>query len=324
MVEHRGIGGLQPREQPALVRAVAVPRLHEIIARRHKRVGRHQPGLLHRGEAALALYVPAVGELCVIVADQLLRRLMRRVACAIGEPQQERRVGLRRDVIGDEADRLVGQVGGEVIAAGVCAGRRHHRVVAHQLGRILIGLGVHEAVEAIEPAPQRPAIDRPRRPGLAQRRNVPFADHVAVVAMRAQHLRQRARLAPDLAAIAGITAVEIGEAAHADRMVIAPRHQRGAGGGAHRGGVEAGIAHPARRDRVDRRGADRRAVAAEVREADVVEQDDDDVRRPLRRARRAGPVRRMRRRQRIARAHHRKIPMPDPPPPPRRGSFRGV
>ena len=153
----------------------------------------------------------------------------------------------------------------------------------HQFRRVLVGLGVQEAVEAVEAAAQRPAVERPGRAALGQRRDVPFADHVVAIGVRPQHLGQRAGLARDLAAIAGIAAVEIGEAADADRMVVAAGQQRRARGRAHRGGMEAGVAQAFGREPVDGRRLDRRAVAAEIGKADIVEQHDEDIGRARRR-----------------------------------------
>ena len=217
---------------------------------------------------------------------------MRRVTCAEGDPGQPRLVGPRRDVLGDEADRLIDQILGEVIAALIRARQRDARIVAHQLGRILIRLGIHEAVVAIEAAPERPAVEWSGRPRLGQRRDVPFAEHVVAIAVRPQHLGNGAGLARDLAAIARIAAVEIGKAADADGMVIAPGQQGRARRRAHRRGVEARIAQSARCDPVDGRRRNRRAIAAEIGEADVVEQHDQDIGRALRRTRRCRPERR--------------------------------
>ena len=193
VIEHGGVGAGQAAEQPLLVGCVLGPGPHEVVARRKAGVLRHDPERLLPLEPALALDVPAVLEHLVVAQDEVARRLVRRVAGAEGEPGQPRRVGRVGRVVGDEADGLVGQVLGQVVAAGVGPGRGDRRVVADELGRVLVGLGVHEAVEAVEAAPQRPAVERPGRPGLGQRGDVPLADHVVAIAVRPQDLRQRAR-----------------------------------------------------------------------------------------------------------------------------------
>ena len=193
--------------------------------------------------------------------------------------RQPRRLFIVGDVVGEIADGLVDQVGGQVIAAGEVPlpGRIARRVVAHQLGCVLVGLGVHETVVAVEAAAERPAVERAGGAGLGERRHMPLAQHVVAIAVRAQHLGQGAGLARDLAAIARIARIEVGEAADAHRMMVAPGQQGGARGRAHRRGVEAGVAQAAAGDGVDGRRGDRRAVAAEVGEADIVEQDHQDV-----------------------------------------------
>ena len=100
-----------------------------------------------------------------------------------------------------------------------------------------------------------------------------------------------AGFARDLAAIAGIARVEIGEAADADRMMVASGQQRRARGRAHRGGVEAGVAQAFGREPIDGRRPDRRAVAAEIGKADVVEQHDQDIGSAGRRLQRRRPPR---------------------------------
>jgi len=142
---------------------------------------------------------------------------MRRVAGAERNPRQPGQIGTVGDVIADKADRMVDQIRRQVITAGVGTGRINMRVVGDEFRGILIGLGIEEAVEAIEATPQRPAVERPGGAALGQWRHMPFADHVVAVAVDAQHFRQRSSLARDLAAVARKAGVEIGETADADR-----------------------------------------------------------------------------------------------------------
>jgi hypothetical protein len=74
-------------------------------------------------------------------------------------------------------------------------------------------------------------------------------------------------------------------------MMVAAGQQRGARGRAHRRGVEAGIAQAFGGKPVNGRRPDLRAVAAEIGEADVVEQDNQDIRRTGRRPRCIRPPR---------------------------------
>ena len=133
----------------------------------------------------------------------------------------------------DPLDRLVDEIRSQVIAGGEGARRIDRRVVAHQFRRELVGLGIHEAIEAVKAAPQGPAVKGATVAGLGQGRRMPLAHHIGAIALGSQDLGQGPGLLGDLAAIAGIAAVEIGQTAHPHRMVVAPGQQGGAGGGAH-------------------------------------------------------------------------------------------
>ena len=202
---------------------------------------------------------------------------MRRVAGAQRQPGQPGQIGPVGDVVGDEADRLIDQIRRQMIAAGMGPGRVDVGVVRHQFRRELIGLRVHETIKPVEAAAQRPAVKRSGGAAFGQWRDMPFADHVVAIGVGFEHFRQRAGLTRDLAAIAGITAVEIGEAADPDGMVVAAGQQRRARGRAHRGGVESTVAQALGREPVDNRRLDRRAVTAEIGKADVVEQHHENI-----------------------------------------------
>ncbi len=291
MVEHAGESRLQPREDALFVDGVLIPCLHAVIACGQPGFRRHDPHRLLPRHPLLALDVPAMGEHRVIALDDVHRRLVRRVAGAERHPGQPWDIGLVGGVIGYEADRLVDQVGREVIAVRIRPRCIDVGVVRDKLRCELISFGIEKTIEAIKTAPQRPAVERPGGAAFGQWGDVPFADHVIAIAVRPQHFRQRARLARDLAAISGVAAVEIGEAADTDRMMVAPGEQRRARRRTHRGGVKARIAQAFGREPVDGRRPDRRAVAAEIGKSDIVEQHDENVRRALRRFWRLRPPR---------------------------------
>ena len=238
MIEHAGEGRLQAGEDAALVGRMLLPGLYAVVTRRHPRSLRHQPHRLLACQTPFALDVPAVREFGVVAPNDVGRGLMRRVAgakCDPGEPGNVRTVD---DMVADEADRLVDQILGQMIAVRIRARWIDMRVVGDELRRVLVGLGIEEAVEAIKTAPQGPAVERAGGSAFGQRRDVPFADHVVAIAMDAQHLGERPRLTRDLAAVAGIAGIEIGKAADADRVMIASCQQRGARRRAHRRGVK--------------------------------------------------------------------------------------
>ena len=289
VVEHAGERRLQAGEDAPLVGAVLVPGFDAVVARGHLGFRRNDPQCLLPRHPPLALDVPAVREHLVIALDDIGGRLMRRVAGAEGDPGQPGQIRAIGDVVADEADRLVDQVRGQVIAVGKRPGRIDMGVVRYQFRRELIGLGVEETIEAVKAAPQRPAVERPGRTAFGQGRDMPFADHVVAIGMGFQHFRQRSGLARDLAAVAGIAGVEIGEAADTDRVMVAAGQKCRARGRAHRGGVKARVTQALGRKLVDARGLDRRAIAAEIGKADVVEQHYEDVGSPCRRLWRRRP-----------------------------------
>ena len=184
---------------------------------------------------------------------------------------------------GQETDRLIDEVSRQVVAAFERSGCIDARIVEHELWSVLVGFRIHESIEAIEAAPERPAVERTRCAGFSQRRDVPLAHHVVAVGMGSQHLGERSGLLCDLAAIAGKTAVEVRKAADTDGVVIAPRQQGRARRRAHGRGVEARVAQPLRCQTIDRRRLDRRAVATKIREADIIEEHNEDIRRAKRR-----------------------------------------
>ena len=277
MFQHGSIGGLQAREHAPFGFRNLGPRTHRIVARRQlRRLGDDTHLDLSR-ETLLTLDIPAFGKNRVVLRDHVERRLVRRMTGAEGDPGEPRRFRIVADMVGEVADRLVHEIGCQVVARGEGARRIDRRVVAHQLRRVLIRLGIHETIEAIETAPQRPAVERTGRARFRERRHVPLAQHVVAIAVRAQHFGDGAGLAADLAAIAGIARIEVGEAADADGVMVASGQQRRPRGRAHRRRVEAGVAQAALGDGVDGRRGDRRAIAAEVGEADIVEQDHQDI-----------------------------------------------
>ena len=74
--------------------------------------------------------------------------------------------------------------------------------------------------------------------------------------------------------------------------MIAPGQQCGARRRAQRGGVEVGVAQSAGGHRIDVRGRDLGAVAAQIGKPHVVKDDVDHIGRTRRRAGRLGPIRR--------------------------------
>jgi hypothetical protein len=141
------------------------------------------------------------------------------------------------------------------------------------------------AVKAVEAA-----LSRRRMPGAAGERgphlrlvhgvlpaDVPLAGHEGAVAGAAQRLGEGDAIVAEIALV--LAAAEVADhLAHARLVRMEAGQQRGAGRAAARAVVELAETDAARGERVEVRGADLGAVAADVREAHVVGEDHDDVR----------------------------------------------
>jgi hypothetical protein len=105
-----------PRIQPLFVGPQRVPWLDVGIARRQPRVRWQEAELLLLLEHLLAIGIPAVVEHAPVLGDPLLGCVVRRVHRAGAEVHEERLVGRDLLGIGDETDRAVDKVLGQVIA----------------------------------------------------------------------------------------------------------------------------------------------------------------------------------------------------------------
>ena len=93
-----------------------VPRRDLVVAHGQLGIVGDHPQLLLPGEGALALDVPAVVELPCVLVGPFLRHVMRGVRGARREVHEERLVRHQRLLLPHPADRVVGQVLGEVVA----------------------------------------------------------------------------------------------------------------------------------------------------------------------------------------------------------------
>ena len=202
-----------------------------------------QPLLPFEHQLAVRL-VPHV-ELALVLVGPLLRRVVRRVARARAVVEEERLLRRDRLRVLDERERLVGDVDAEVVAL-LRRGRLLDRVVVvHEIRIPLVGLGAEEAVEALEPAPDRPLPAHRREVHLVLGAQVPLADHVGVPTALAEHLGDVAALERDVAARVGEAGRGFGDAGHAVRRVVAAGQQARTRRRAQRGGVEVRV-HQAR------------------------------------------------------------------------------
>ena len=139
--------------------------------------------------------------------------------------------------VGDEADGLVHQVLGQVIALFRRLLRLDRVVVVHQLRVVLVRVAAEEAVVALEAAAQRPAVVGARRRDLLGRRQVPLAERVGVVAVLQQDLGEEPVLERDVAVAARVAGRAFGDARHRVRVVVAAGQDARAGRRAERGRV---------------------------------------------------------------------------------------
>jgi len=207
---------------------------------------------------------------------------MRRVRRSGGEIEQDRLLRRDRLVVAQPFDGLVGHVGHEVVALLGRLARLDRRRVLEQHRVILMRLAADEAVEVVEPHAGRPAVVRAGDAALPVGRVVVLAEPAGPVAIVLEHRADGRGAARDHVVVARKAGRPFGEKARAHIMVVAPGDQRGAGGAADGGRMKAVIAKAARRELVELRRRHRPAEGADLAEADIVQQDDDNVRRARR------------------------------------------
>ena len=258
-------------------------------------VGRDDPGLPLPLDGLLAQRVPAGVEPAGVPVGPLLRHVVRCVGGAGGEVDEERLVRHQRLLLADPLDRPVGHVLGEVVALlGGPVRLDRHRVPVDRR-RPLVGLGADEAVEVLEPAATGgPGVERSHRAGLPHRHLVALAELGGGVAVQLQRLRQRRLVLRPDRAVPGRRRGDLGDPAHADRVMVAARQQRLTRRRAQRGRVEPGVAQPALGEPLEVRRAGRAAERRRRAEPRIIEQDHQHVRRARRR-----PQRHDRRKRRV-------------------------
>jgi hypothetical protein len=211
-----------PRVEPALVGRELRPVLHVGVVARELRVLGDDPHGFLLLEHLLAVGVPAGVEHTFVLVGPFLRHLVRRMHGAGAEVHEERLVGRHLLGVGDHRPGLLHQVGREVIALLGRLLRLDLRVVAHELGVVLVRVAAEEAVVALEAATERPAVVRPRGRRCLGRRQVPLAEGVRVVAVLEQDLGQHPVLERHVAIAARVSRGALGDARHGVRVVVAP------------------------------------------------------------------------------------------------------
>ena len=251
------------------------------IERSQLGVRRHDPHALLAVEHELAVALVAHVERALVLLDPLLRCVVWSVRRAGAEVHEERLVGRDHLRVLDELERLVGQVGGEVVA--VLGQRRlvDEVVVVDEVWIPLIRLAPEEPVVPLEASADRPVALRRRHVHLVGGHEMPLAEHVRVPAALAEHLGERRALERDVTVGVGVSGRRLGDARHAVRRVVASGQERRACRRAERRRVPVRVREPVLCETVDVRRLDQTTPWLHRREADVVEDDVEDVRRAL-------------------------------------------
>ena len=151
-------------------------------------------------------------------------------------------------------------------------------IVIRQFGIELVGLALHEAVEAVEAALQRPVVERPSRRCILHRGQVPLAHGKGGIPLLAQHFGHGGCVRTDVSPHVGKPGVEVGHGSHAHGVVVAAGDETGPGGRTQGRGVEVGVLQTALGQLVDIGRLDGRTVTPEMGETGIVQQDDHHVR----------------------------------------------
>ncbi len=208
--------------------------------RRQLRVGGDDAQLLLARERLFAQLVPALIELALVLRRPLLGHVVRCVRRAGREVGEERLVAHQRLLLADPLDRVVGQVLGEVVALLRRLVRldRDRPFVERRV--VLVRLAADEAVEVLEPAAAaRPRVEGAERARLPDRYLMALAELRGRVAVQLERLGERRARVRAHRRVARRRRRDLGDPAHADRVVIASGEQRGARRRAERGRVEA-------------------------------------------------------------------------------------
>ena len=216
---------LQRKSKLLLVLRKRIPRLNAGITWCKLRICGNQTEFDLLCEPTFAGNIPAFIVLAAMTSEILLGRLMRRVRSAKSEIREERTIWSDRDCVVNELDRFVDQIFAEVIALGRSCRWVDAVIVVHEVGGELIGFAIEETVEAVKTSLQRPRVVRAGSRSFVHGTQMPLPERKRRVANVTQHLAHRCCMFRNTASHMRIAGVEICDAAHADRVVIAASEQ---------------------------------------------------------------------------------------------------
>ena len=150
--------------------------------------------------------------------------MVRRVASAGREVNEEWFVSHQRLLLAHPRDRLIRHVFGEVITflGGLRRFDRYSSLVDCRVP--LIGLAADEAVKVFEAATaRRPLVEGTERTGFPYRHFVTLAELRRRVTVQLESHRQRRFVLRQHRSVAGRGRRDLADAAHVNRMVVAPR-----------------------------------------------------------------------------------------------------
>src|SRR4030095_5214091 len=129
-----------------------LPLCHVGIVARELSIGRDDTKLFLPRQSPLAQLVPAVIKFALVFVGPFLRHVMRRVSGARAEVHKEGFIWGDLLGIGDETDRFIYQVFGQMVAFFRCLLCFNRVFVVEQLGIILVCLAAEKTVESLEAA----------------------------------------------------------------------------------------------------------------------------------------------------------------------------
>jgi len=156
-----------------------------------------------------------------------------------------------------------------------------------ELRVVLVVLPTDEAVEVLEAGASGPVIVGSDRGRFEDWHFVAFAELRGRIAIQLEDFRKRRARVGAQRVVAWRRRGNLGDAAHADRVVIAARQHGRPRRRAERGRVEAGVLQAGCGEALGIRGPARTAKRARCTKADIVEQNDEHVGCASRRAQRA-------------------------------------